>query len=123
MHSLACMHCGHSTVVAYKWEGRYYCRECLEQETSGNAVRILMEVSPRADQAHEAGMSPYQRFCLDRLRRAVWLRDSGIGLDVPSLGVLARHATYSAYQDCVAAGLEERAQRLIGHSVTKTEGA
>jgi hypothetical protein len=60
-----------------------------------------------------SGTTPVARldeFYLARLRRFAGLAADA---EVPAMRALARHATLSAYRDCVARGLQDEARRVL----------
>jgi hypothetical protein len=54
-----------------------------------------------------------ERFCLARLDRFVQIAIAADGATVGPWRRLARHATFAAYQDCLALGLERQAQAIL----------
>jgi hypothetical protein len=54
-----------------------------------------------------------EHFCLARLDRFARIALAAEGSTVGPWRRLARHATFSAYQDCLALGLELEAQAIL----------
>jgi hypothetical protein len=67
--------------------------------------------TPDVSTADGAQRARLDEFYLARLRRFAGL---AAGTDVPAMRGLARHATFSAYRDCVARGLQDGAERVLG---------
>lgn len=54
-----------------------------------------------------------ERFFLDRLERFSHLAAEARASGIPQWTRLARHATLSAYKDCVSIGLEREASEIL----------
>jgi hypothetical protein len=62
-----------------------------------------------------------QRFHLARLRRFAAVAVGETTCLVPALDHLARHATLSAYRDCLALGLERQARTVLTETIGQVE--
>ena len=66
-------------------------------------------------------LTDVQRFHLARLRRFAVVAVGETTRMVPALDHLARHATLSAYRDCLALGLEEQARAVLTETIGHVE--
>ena len=64
-------------------------------------------------QSNTLNIPGVERFFLDRLARFSHLAAEASASGIPQWSRLARHATLSAYKDCVSIGLEREASEIL----------